>query len=92
MAAPKIRPVEVGDRTRYVPFTVHRPDDPDAARAGESYPVEWVTVDEPNPAVESGGQSTRAQAQAKGAALFNRTEGAWARYEIPIKLGRSGTR
>jgi hypothetical protein len=52
--------------------------DADTARPGESYPVEWVTVDEPNPAVESGGQSTRAQAQAKGAAIFTRTEGIWA--------------
>jgi uncharacterized protein len=52
--------------------------DADAARPGESYPVEWVTVDEPNPSVESGGHSTRAQAQAKGAAIFNRTEGIWA--------------
>jgi secreted PhoX family phosphatase len=51
--------------------------DADAASPGESYPVEWVTVDEPNPAVESGGQSTRAQAQAKGAAIFTRTEGIW---------------
>ena len=47
------------------------------ANPGETYPVEWVVVDEPNPAVESGGQSTRAQAQAKGAALFARTEGIW---------------
>ena len=52
--------------------------DADAALPGESYPVEWVTVDEPNPSVESGGQSTRAQAQAKGAAIFTRTEGIWA--------------
>ena len=52
--------------------------DADAAIPGETYAVEWVTVDEPNPAVESGGRSTRAQAQAKGAAIFNRTEGIWA--------------
>lgn len=51
--------------------------DANTANPGESYPVEWVTVDEPNPLVETGGQSTRAQAQAKGAAIFDRTEGAW---------------
>ena len=51
--------------------------DADAANPGETYPVEWVTVDEPNPAVETGGQSTRAQAQAKGAGIFTRTEGIW---------------
>jgi secreted PhoX family phosphatase len=57
----------------------NRPNfDADAAHPGESYPVEWVTVDEPNPATEADGQSTRAQAQAKGAALFTRTEGIWA--------------
>jgi uncharacterized protein len=56
----------------------NRPNfDMDTANPGETYPVEWVTVDEPNPPVESGGQSTRAQAQAKGAAIFNRTEGIW---------------
>jgi uncharacterized protein len=52
--------------------------DADEANPGESYPVEWVTIDEPNPAVETDGQSTRAQAKAKGAAIFNRTEGIWA--------------
>ena len=51
--------------------------DMDTANPGESYPVEWVTIAEPNPAVESGGQSTRAQAQAQGAAIFTRTEGIW---------------
>jgi hypothetical protein len=51
--------------------------DADTAAPGSTYPVEWVAVDEPNPVVESGGQSTRAQAQAKGAAIFTRTEGIW---------------
>ena len=51
--------------------------DADTANPGETYRVEWVTVDEPNPPVESGGRSTRAQAQAKGAAIFTRTEGIW---------------
>ena len=51
--------------------------DANAANPGESYPVEWVTIPEPNPPVETGGQSTRAQAQARGAAIFSRTEGIW---------------
>jgi uncharacterized protein len=56
----------------------NRPNfDADAANQGETYPVEWVTIAEPNPPVETGGQSTRAQAQAQGAAIFNRTEGIW---------------
>jgi uncharacterized protein len=56
----------------------NRPNwDMDAANPGETYPVEWVTIAEPNPPVESEGQSTRAQAQAQGAAVFNRTEGIW---------------
>jgi hypothetical protein len=56
----------------------NRPNfDADAANPGESYPVEWVTVDEPNPATEAPGQSVRSQAQAKGAAIFTRTEGIW---------------
>jgi secreted PhoX family phosphatase len=57
----------------------NRPNfDADTANPGESYSVEWVTIEEPNPAVESGGQSVRAQAQAQGGAIFTRTEGIWA--------------
>jgi uncharacterized protein len=52
--------------------------DADTANPGETYAVEWVTIDEPNPQTELPGQSTRAQAQAKGAAMFTRTEGIWA--------------
>ena len=48
--------------------------DMDSAQPGESYQVEWVTVDEPNPLTDT----VRYQAQAKGAAIFNRTEGIWA--------------
>ena len=56
----------------------NRPNfDADAANPGETYPVEWVTVDEPNPTTEAPGQSVRSQAQAKGAAVFTRTEGIW---------------
>ena len=48
--------------------------DADGAVPGESYAVEWVTVEEPNPLTDT----VRYQAQAKGAAIFNRTEGIWA--------------
>jgi len=51
--------------------------DTDTANPGETYPVEWVTIDNANPVSEASGQSTRAQAQAKGGALFTRTEGIW---------------
>jgi len=47
--------------------------DADDANPGESFPVDWVTIDEPNPLTDT----VRAQAQAKGAAIFNRTEGIW---------------
>lgn len=40
---------------------------------GESFPVEWVTIEEPDPATDT----VRAEAHAKRAALFNRLEGAW---------------
>jgi secreted PhoX family phosphatase len=53
--------------------------DADAAQIGRPYSVSWVTIDDPNPESELvAGASTRAQAQAKGAAIFNRTEGTWA--------------
>jgi secreted PhoX family phosphatase len=48
--------------------------DADGAHPGESYPVEWVTIDEPNPLTDT----VRQQAQSKGAAMFSRTEGIWA--------------
>jgi uncharacterized protein len=48
--------------------------DADAASPGETYPVEWVAIEEPNPLQDT----VRAEAQAKGAAIFNRTEGIWA--------------
>jgi secreted PhoX family phosphatase len=46
----------------------------DSVQPGEEYPIEWVTIEEPDPA----GDTVRAEAQAKGAAIFNRTEGIWA--------------
>jgi uncharacterized protein len=52
----------------------NRPNfDADAANPGEAYPVEWVTIDDPDPVTDT----VRAEAQAKGAAIFNRTEGIW---------------
>lgn len=41
---------------------------------GESFAVEWITIDEPNP----GSDTVRKQAQGKGAAIFAREEGIWA--------------
>jgi secreted PhoX family phosphatase len=47
--------------------------DANTANPGDSYGVEWVTIDEPNPLMDT----VRAEAQSKGAAIFDRTEGAW---------------
>jgi secreted PhoX family phosphatase len=46
---------------------------------GEPLPVSWVTVPDPDPQVEPNEppNSVRSQAQALGAALFQRTEGCW---------------
>jgi secreted PhoX family phosphatase len=48
--------------------------DADEAAVGVVHEAEWVTVDEPEPLTDT----VRTQAQAKGAAIFNRTEGIWA--------------
>lgn len=55
-----------------------RADTRGAWPVGEASRVEWVLVDNPNPTSESAGQSTRGQAQAKGATIFTRQEGSWA--------------
>jgi secreted PhoX family phosphatase len=47
--------------------------DANGANPGESYPVEWVTIDEPDPEADT----VRVEAQGKGAAIFDRTEGIW---------------
>jgi uncharacterized protein len=47
--------------------------DANTANPGESYPVEWVTLEEPDPPTDT----VRAEAQSKGAAIFDRTEGCW---------------
>jgi secreted PhoX family phosphatase len=52
----------------------NRPNfDADAANPGETYPVEWVTIEDPDPQTDT----VRAEAQSKDAAIFNRTEGCW---------------
>lgn len=47
--------------------------DANLANPGQSLAVSWVTVDEPNPLTDT----VRKQAQDKGAAIFDRTEGIW---------------
>ena len=47
--------------------------DANTAGPGQSLAVEWVTIEEPNPPEDT----VRAEAQSKGAAIFDRTEGAW---------------
>ena len=70
----------------------NRPNfDMDSANPGESYPVEWVTIEEPNPLTDT----VRVQAQALGAALFTRTEGIWAvdrRVLLRLHVRRRGGR
>jgi uncharacterized protein len=47
--------------------------DANTANPGETYSVQWVTIEEPNPPQDT----VRKEAQSKSAALFDRTEGAW---------------
>jgi secreted PhoX family phosphatase len=47
--------------------------DANLASVGDTYSVEWVTIEEPDPVQDT----VRAEAQTKGAAIFDRTEGAW---------------
>ena len=42
-------------------------------QVGDTLPVSWVTIDEPDPATDT----VRAEAQNKGAAIFYRGEGMW---------------
>jgi secreted PhoX family phosphatase len=48
--------------------------DANTANPGDSYPVEWVEIEEPDPLDDT----VRVEAQGKGAAIFDRTEGIWA--------------
>ena len=76
---PRRRPDEVGDLAAgggvLEALVVRwRPNfDANTANPGESYPVEWVTIEEPNPP----NYTVRVQAQSNGAAIFDRTEGIW---------------
>jgi secreted PhoX family phosphatase len=47
--------------------------DMNAVSPGQSLAVEWVTIEEPNPPADT----VRTEAQAKDAAIFDRTEGIW---------------
>jgi secreted PhoX family phosphatase len=77
---PKRRPREFGDLASFggtleALVVRGRPNlDMDDVNPGESYPVEWVRIEEPNPLTNT----VRTEAQSKGAAIFNRTEGIWA--------------
>lgn len=77
---PKRRPREWGDLATFggalqALVVRNRPKlDMNTVNPGESFPVEWVTIDEPNPTADT----VRAQAHDKGAAIFDRTEGIWA--------------
>jgi secreted PhoX family phosphatase len=76
---PKKKPKEYGDLASFggtlQALVVNgRPNfDMNTANPGESYTVSWVTIEEPNPIQDT----VRTEAQAKGAAIFDRTEGAW---------------
>jgi secreted PhoX family phosphatase len=51
----------------------------DFPRVGKPYEVEWVTIEEPNPAddTDSSPLAVGEQAKAQGAAIFDREEGIW---------------
>ncbi len=76
---PRRRPRESGDLASFggtlqALVVRDRPNfDANTANPGETYPVEWVTIVEPNPLQDT----VRQEAQSKGAAIFDRTEGAW---------------
>jgi secreted PhoX family phosphatase len=76
---PDRRPREWGDLAsfggRLQALAIHgRPNfDADDATPGEVLRTYWVDIEEPNPLTDT----VRTEAQAKGAAIFNRTEGIW---------------
>jgi len=49
---------------------------PSASRGGRSLPVEWVTIDDPDPAIVTG-KEVYDQGAAMGGASFRRLEGCW---------------
>jgi uncharacterized protein len=76
---PRRRPREAGDLASFggvlqALVVQGRPNfDANTANPGETYPVQWVEIEEPNPLQDT----VRTEAQAKGAAIFDRTEGIW---------------
>jgi secreted PhoX family phosphatase len=76
---PKRRPREAGDLASFggelqALVVSGRPNfDANTANPGESYLVEWVTIEEPNPPTDT----VRTEAEQKAAAIFARTEGIW---------------
>jgi secreted PhoX family phosphatase len=76
---PRRRPREAGDLASFggtlqALVVRGRPNfDADTANPGDTFSVEWVTIEEPNPLQDT----VRNEAQEKDAAIFNRTEGAW---------------
>jgi len=76
---PERRPREHGDLatqggTLQALVVDGRPNfDANLANPGDTFNVSWVTIEEPNPLTDT----VRAEAQSKGAAIFDRTEGAW---------------
>jgi uncharacterized protein len=77
---PRRRPREVGDLASFggtleALVVRNRPNlDMNTVNPGERFPVEWVPIEEPNPLTDT----IRTEAQEKGAAIFDRTEGIWA--------------
>jgi uncharacterized protein len=77
--SPRRPPREAGDLASFggtlqALVVSDRPNfDANTANPGDTYPAEWVTIEEPNPPQDT----VRAEAQSKGAAIFDRTEGAW---------------
>jgi uncharacterized protein len=77
---PRRRPRESGDLASFggtleALVVRGRPNfDANTANPGESFSAEWVRIEEPNPPQDT----VRQEAQSKGAAIFDRTEGAWA--------------
>lgn len=76
---PDRRPKEYGDLADFggelqALVVKGRPNfDANTANPGEVFQTEWVTIEEPNPLTDT----VRKEAQAKGAAIFDRTEGCW---------------
>jgi uncharacterized protein len=76
---PKRRPRESGDLASFggkleALRVKGRPNfDANTANPGDKFSVDWVRIEEPNPVTNT----VRNEAQAKGAAIFDRTEGIW---------------